>query len=79
MSGSSVPADQKMREAPKWKKQNKNSNLHRLCNGDTSPTLSLSPDERWYFVNDTEQGAMKKTSFRWLKRILENGEQKWKS
>lgn len=58
--------------------KNKNSNLNRLCKGDTSTTLSLSPDKRWYFVNETEQGATKKQSFRLLKRILEN-EQTWKS
>lgn len=58
--------------------KNKNSVLNRLCKGDTSTTLSLSPDKRWYFVNETEQGATKK-SFRLLKRILENEEQKWKS
>lgn len=58
--------------------KNKNSNLNRLCKGDTSTTLSLSPDKRWYFVNETEQDATKKQSFRLLKRILEN-EQTWKS
>lgn len=56
-----------MREAPNIKQNKTQQN-------NTSPTLSLSLDEGWCVVNETEQGANKKTPFGWLKRILESGE-----
>lgn len=55
-----------MREAPNIKQTKHNRTK--------SPTLSLSLDEGWCVVNEMEQGANQKTPFRWLKRILENGE-----
>lgn len=56
-----------MREAPNIKQNTTEQN-------NTSPTLSLSLDEGWCVVNETEQGANKKTPFRWLKRIRQNRE-----